>query len=86
MSLSVGEMRGYCYLMSTTPHPLQVLVRSFLNFTDVLRMCIWFGPFSSTYFFSLFSTCELVPYANLGYNVYLFMDILETSQMFCIWS
>ena len=53
MSLSVGEMRGYCYLMST-PHPLQVLVRSFLNFTDVLRMCIWFGPLSSAYFFSHF--------------------------------
>ena len=75
MSLSVGEMRGYCYLMSATPHPLQVLVRSFLNFTDVLRMCIWFGPLSSTYFCSLFSTCELVPYANLGYNVYLFMIV-----------
>ena len=26
-------------------------------------------------FFSLFSTCELVPYANLGYNVYLFMNV-----------
>ena len=26
-------------------------------------------------FFSLFSTCELVPYANLGYNVYLFMSV-----------
>ena len=39
-------------------------------------MCIWFGPLSSNYFFSsLFSTCELVPYANLGYNVYLFMSV-----------
>ena len=26
-------------------------------------------------FFSLFSTCELVPYVNLGYNVYLFMSV-----------
>ena len=38
-------------------------------------MYIWFDPLSSTYFFSLFSTCELVPYANLGYNVYLFMIV-----------
>ena len=38
-------------------------------------MCIWFGPLSSNFFFSLFSTCELVPYANLGYNVYLFMSV-----------
>ena len=38
-------------------------------------MCIWFSPLSSNYFFSLFSTCELVPYANLGYNVYLFMSV-----------
>ena len=59
MSLSVGEMRGYCYLMSTTPHPLQVLVRSFLNFTDVLRMCIWFGPLSSTFFFHFFQLVNL---------------------------
>ena len=27
-------------------------------------------------FFSLFSTCELVPYANLRYNVYLFMSVI----------
>ena len=26
-------------------------------------------------FFSLFSTCELVPYANLGYNEFLFMSV-----------
>ena len=38
-------------------------------------MCIWFGPLSSNYFFLLFSTCELVPYANFGYNVYLFMSV-----------
>ena len=41
-------------------------------------MCIRFGPLSSNYFFSLFSTCELVPYhayANLGYKVYLFMSV-----------
>ena len=27
------------------------------------------------FFFFFFSTCELVPYANLGYNVYLFMSV-----------
>ena len=43
-------------------------------------MCIWLGPLSSNYFFSLFSTCELVPYANLGYNVYLFMSVRRRAQ------
>ena len=27
------------------------------------------------FFFHFFSACELVPYANLGYNVYLFMSV-----------
>ena len=53
MNLSVGEMRGYCYLMSTHPPP-SGFSTIFFNFTDVLRMCIWFGPLSSTYFFSHF--------------------------------
>ena len=77
MSLSVGEMRGYCYLMSTTPPTgfSTIFFKLHRYFVHGLRMCIWFGPLSSNYFFSLFSTCELVPYVNLGYNVYLFMSV-----------
>ena len=33
-------------------------------------------------FFSLFSTCELVPYVNLGYNVYLVIKMSVTPPIF----
>ena len=39
-------------------------------------MCIWFGPLSSNYFFfHFFRLVNLYLYANLGYNVYLFMSV-----------
>ena len=43
-------------------------------------MCIWFGPLSSN--FSLFSTCELLTSANLGYNGVVFCERNSSSILF----
>ena len=80
MSLSVGEMRGYCYLMSTPPPPPPPPPTGFSTIFFKLHRCtedvhlVW-SIVVNLFFSSLFSTCELVPYANLGYNVYLFMIV-----------
>ena len=75
MSLSVGEMRGYCYLMSTPPPPsgFSTIFFKLHRCTEDVHL-VW-SIVVNLFFFSLFSTCELVPYANLGYNVYLFMIV-----------
>ena len=50
---------GYCNLMSATPPPPYRFSTIFLKlhrcFVHGLRMCIWFGPLSSNYFFTFFN-------------------------------
>ena len=77
MSLSVGEMRGCCNLMSAPPPPYPpppypppptppppppppyrfstIFLKLHRCFVHGLRMCIWFGPLSSSYFFTFFN-------------------------------
>ena len=88
MSLSVGEMRGYCYLMSTPPPPsgFSTIFFKLHRCTEDVHL-VW-SIVVNLFFLSLFSTCTLCQSRIQCVFIYdrNSSDILETSQMFCIWS